>query len=95
MLPALIVGALTAWYLGLRAGIIAAVVTFGALLVATFVPIPGVALTVYALVIAWCAALYFLGPKLGVKPASPLGGGLGTVAGQASAWVRRMLEKTK
>src|ERR1041384_3069120 len=46
MLPALIVGALTAWYLGLRAGIIAAVVTATALLVAMFVPIPGITLAI-------------------------------------------------
>ena len=48
MLPALIVGALTAWYLGLRAGVIAAIVTAAAMLVATF--IPGATLVVYALV---------------------------------------------
>jgi len=57
MLPALIVGALTAWYLGLRAGIIAAVVTAAALLIAMFVPIPGITLAIYALVVAWSAAL--------------------------------------
>jgi hypothetical protein len=50
MLPALIVGALTAWYLGLRLGIIVAIVTAGALLLAAFVP--GMTITVYALVIA-------------------------------------------
>src|SRR5262245_12765996 len=50
MLAALIVGALTAWYLGLRAGVIAAAVTFAALVLAMFVP--GLSLAVYALVIA-------------------------------------------
>jgi hypothetical protein len=64
MLPALIVGALTAWYLGLRAGIIAAAVTAAALLVAMFVPIPGITLAIYALVLAWSAAVYFLGGKI-------------------------------
>ena len=62
MLPALIVGALTAWYLGLRIGVIVAVATAVALLVATFVP--GMTITVYALVVAWAAALYFFGPKM-------------------------------
>ncbi len=95
MVPALIVGALTAWYLGVRAGIVAAGVTFGALLVATFVPIPGVSLAVYALILAWCGALYFLGPKLGAKQGSPLGSGLGAVTGQASAWIRKLIQKSK
>ena len=36
MLPALIVGALTAWYLGVRLGVIVAVVTAVALLLANF-----------------------------------------------------------
>ncbi len=62
MLPALIVGALTAWYLGLRAGIIAAAATFAALMLAMFVP--GLNLAVYGVVLVWCAALYFLGPKM-------------------------------
>ena len=56
MLPALIVGALTAWYLGLRLGVIVAIVTAAALLLAAFVP--GMTITVYALVIAWDAALF-------------------------------------
>ena len=54
MLPALIVGGLTAWYLGIRPGVIVAIATAAALLIATFVP--GMSLTIYALVIAWCAA---------------------------------------
>ena len=53
MLPALIVGALTAWYLGVRIGVIVAIATFVALLTANFVP--GLNITVYALVIAWFA----------------------------------------
>lgn len=62
MLAALIVGGLTAWYLGVRLGVIVAGATFVALIAANFVP--GLTLTVYALVIAWCAALYFFGPKI-------------------------------
>jgi hypothetical protein len=91
MLPALIVGALTAWYLGLRAGIIAAVATFGALIIATFVP--GLNLAVYALVLAWSAALYFLGAKIskssGLKGSSWLNG----VTGQATSWARKLMSK--
>lgn len=86
MLPALIVGALTAWYLGLRIGIIVAVAIAIAMLLATFVP--GMSITVYALVIAWAAALYFFGPKLSkaTGKSSFLGGGIG----QATAWARKM-----
>jgi hypothetical protein len=92
MLPALIVGALTAWYLGLRAGLIAAGVTFGALLLASFVP--GLTLAVYALVLAWSAALYFLGAK--IAGAAKKGGGgswLGGVTGQAASWARKLMSK--
>ena len=92
MLPALIVGALTAWYLGLRAGIIAAGVTFGALMLAMFVP--GMNLVVYGVVLAWCAAMYFLGPKMSKQGG---GGGLNLAAmtGQAASWVRKHLNKSK
>lgn len=92
MLPALIVGALTAWYLGLRAGLVAAGVTFGALLAANFVP--GLSLAVYALVLAWSGALYFLGPKLS---ASAKKGGrpnwLRGVTGPAGTWARKFMSK--
>jgi hypothetical protein len=90
MLPALIVGALTAWYLGLRAGLIAAGVTFGALILASFVP--GLTIGVYALVLAWSAALYFLGPK--ISASAKKGDGLfGGVSGQAMAWARKLMGK--
>lgn len=88
MLPALIVGALTAWYLGLRAGIIAAAVTAAALLVAMFVPIPGITLAIYALVIAWSAAVYFLGAKITQRTTGP--GWLSGVTGQAASWIRKL-----
>jgi hypothetical protein len=101
MLPALIVGALTAWYLGLRAGIIAAAVTAGALFVAMFVPVPGITLAIYALILAWSAAVYFLGAKITQRAAGSIGGSnLGSVpgwvagaAGQASSFVRKFLKK--
>ncbi|HEX2687047.1 MAG TPA: hypothetical protein VHN14_10535 [Kofleriaceae bacterium] len=91
MLPALIVGALTAWYLGLRAGIVAAAVTAAALLVAMFVPVPGITLAIYALIIAWSAAVYFLGAKITQRTASP--GWLTGVTGQATAWARKFMKK--
>jgi hypothetical protein len=91
MLPALIVGALTAWYLGLRAGLIAAGVTFGALILASFVP--GLTIGVYALVLAWSGALYFLGPKISASAKKGGGGGLGGVTGQAMAWARKLMSK--
>ena len=91
MLPALIVGALTAWYLGLRIGIVVAAATALALLVATFVP--GLSITVYALVMAWAAALYFFGPK--ISKASGKSSLLGGTFGHASGWVRSFLGKRK
>jgi hypothetical protein len=89
MLPALIVGALTAWYLGMRAGLIAAGVTFGALLVANFVP--GLTLAVYALVLAWSAALYFLGAK--ISASAKKGSWFGGMPGQAAAWARKLMSR--
>ena len=92
MLPALIVGALTAWYLGLRAGIIAAAVTAAALLIAMFVPIPGITLTIYALVVAWSAAVYFLGAKITQRTSGP--SWLTGVTGQATSWARKLMKKS-
>jgi len=95
MLPALIVGGLTAWYLGLRAGIIAAVVTAAALLVAAIVPIPGITIAIYALVVAWSAAVYFLGSKITErttkKPGAP--SWIDGVAGQATSWARKFMKR--
>jgi hypothetical protein len=68
VIAALIIGAFTAWHLGLRAGAVAAAVSFAALIAASLVP--GMSLTVYLLLGAWVAALYFLGPRLGPKLAS-------------------------
>jgi len=90
MLPALIVGALTAWYLGVRAGVIAAIVTAVAMLVATF--IPGATLVVYALVIAWSAAVYFLGGKITERVKGP--SWMGVAKDQATGWVRKLWKKS-
>jgi hypothetical protein len=92
MIEAVIVGALTAWYLGIRAGVIAAIATAIALVLAAVVP--GMTLAVYALVLAWAAALYFFGPKLsGKKPGKSNLGWMGTVTGtvgQATGWAKKM-----
>ncbi|HEY4241695.1 MAG TPA: hypothetical protein VGM88_17860 [Kofleriaceae bacterium] len=67
MLTALVVGGWTAWYLGIRAGVIAAIATAVSLVAAAVVP--GLTITIYALIFAWSAALYFFGAKLaGKKP---------------------------
>ena len=89
MLPALIVGALTAWYLGLRIGAVVAVATAVALLLATFVP--GMSITIYALVIAWCGALYFFGPKISkASGKSSMSSMFGSPLGQAKAWAKKL-----
>lgn len=92
MLPALIVGALTAWYLGVRLGVIVAVATAIALLIATFVP--GLTITVYALVVAWSAALYFFGPKISkASGKSSMSSMFGSPFGQASAWAKKLYDQ--
>jgi hypothetical protein len=91
MLPALIVGALTAWYLGVRAGVIAAIVTAVAMLVATF--IPGATMVVYALVVAWSAAVYFLGAKITARTKGP--GWLGAMTGELGSLVGKLTKKVK
>jgi EamA domain-containing membrane protein RarD len=90
VIPAIIVGALTAWYLGLRLGVIIAIVTAVALIVASIVP--GMSLAVYALVLAWSAALYFFGPK--ISKASGKSSMLGNVGGSISFardWAKRVI----
>jgi hypothetical protein len=102
VVPAIIVGGLTAWYLGLRFGIIIAVITAVALLIATV--IPGMSLTVYALVVAWAAALYFFGPRISKASGNKgLGGGMfGGIAGgitggvgQARSWAKKLFGNDK
>jgi hypothetical protein len=93
VIPAVIVAALTAWYLGLRAGAIAGVATLVAVVVAGVVP--GAMITVYGLILGWCALLYFFGQRL-----APLLGGkqprrVAAVAtvGRVSQWVRDQLRR--
>lgn len=91
MLAAIVVGALTAWYLGLRLGVIIAVVTAAALLVATVVP--GLTLTIYALALAWSGALYFFGAKIASASNESnilrgVMGGVGARVSKARSWAK-------
>ena len=91
MLPALIVGGLTAWYLGVRAGVLVAVAVAIALLIAMVVP--GMSLAIYALVVAWSAALYFFGPK--ISKATGQSSMLGGTLGQAKSWANKLMGKRR
>jgi hypothetical protein len=94
MLSALIVGALTAWYLGLKVGLIAAGISFVAIVVAGVVP--GMTLTVYALIVGWCALLWFFGSKMTGKAApSTSKAGVAGVAGSAIGTVGRWVGKAR
>jgi len=94
MLPALIVGALSAWYLGIRVGVIVAVATAVALLIANFVP--GMTMTIYALVVAWAAALYFFGPKISkASGKTSMSSVFGSPLGQAQAWAKKIFSTSK
>jgi hypothetical protein len=91
VIAAIIVGGLTAWYLGVRLGIIVAAITFVALLLAAFVP--GMSITVYALVLAWAAALYFFGPKISKASGKKGASDLFSPIGQAKAWAKKMMDR--
>ena len=91
MIAAIIVGGLTAWYLGVRLGVIVAGITFAALLIAAFVP--GMTMTVYALVLAWAAALYFLGPKISKASGKTGASSMFSPLNQATAWAKKFLNR--
>lgn len=81
---ALIVFAVTAWFLGLRPGGIAGGVSFASLLAAQVVP--GSALLVYALHILFIGGMVWAGPKLSRmrKPQARAG-----LSGDLGRWYRR------
>jgi hypothetical protein len=96
MLASIAVGAWTAWHLGLRAGAIAFAVSLAALIAAGV--IPGLSLAVYAIIAAWCAALYFLGPRLGAARAAggasrAAGGAEGAALARAKRWALELLSR--
>ena len=69
---------------------IVAVATAGALLIALLVP--GMTMAIYALVIAWCAALYFFGPKISkASGKTSMSSVFGSPFTQASSWVKKQL----
>lgn len=84
---ALVVGAVTAWYLGnLRLGLIAAAVSAAALLAAMV--IPGASVPVYALLALWCLGVWFFKTKLQAfaqPPAEKKGW-----QGEVDRWKRRV-----
>lgn len=59
---ALVVGGITGWYLGVRAGVLSAALSAIGLVVAMFVP--GTALPVYVAIGLWLGALYLIKTKL-------------------------------
>lgn len=59
---ALVVGGITGWYLGVRAGVLSAALSAIGLIVAEFVP--GTKLPVYASILLWLIALYVIKTKL-------------------------------
>lgn len=86
LLLALVVFGVTAWFVGLRPGGYAAVVSFASLLMAQVVP--GTALAVYGVHVLYIGGLVYMGPRVsrllqGNKP-EPKGPGA-----QVSKWLRR------
>lgn len=59
---ALVVGGITGWYLGVRAGVLSAALSAIGLLIAMFVP--QTALPVYVAIGLWLGALYLIKTKL-------------------------------
>lgn len=84
ILLALIVFAVTAWFVGLRAGGIAGGISFAALIAAQVVP--GTALFVYGLHVVFIAGMVWVGPRLSRlrKPAPKAG-----LAADLGRWYRR------
>ena len=62
MVAALVIGGITAWYLGLRAGVIAAVLSAALLVLAMFVP--PTSLGIYIVLGVYVVGLYLFGSKL-------------------------------
>ena len=65
----------------------AGIVTAAALLIVQLVPVPGLSLAVYALVIAWSLAVYFLGSRITARARGS------AATGQATSWVKNLLKR--
>ena len=87
MLAAVIIGAITAWYLGVRVGVFAAIVSAALLVLATFVP--PTALGIYIVLGAYVVGLWVFGTKL-PGLAGKQGGGIASGwKGEAAKWYGR------
>jgi len=90
VVASLIIGAVTAWYLGVRAGVFAAIISAALLVLALFVP--PTALGIYIVLGAYCVGLYLFGTKLpglkGLKNKKDGGLGMGW-KGEAAKWYGR------
>ena len=79
LILALVVFAVTAWFIGLRPGGIAAAVSFAALIAAQVVP--GTALLIYGVHVVYIGGLVYFGPKVArqrrPQAKASLGGDLG------------------
>jgi len=84
LILALIVFAVTAWFLGLRPGGIAGGVSFASLIAAQVVP--GTALVIYGVHVAFLAGMVWLGPKLSrMRKPAPRSG----LTGELGRWYKR------
>jgi hypothetical protein len=81
---ALVVFGVTAWFMGVRAGGIAGVVSFATLIAALLVP--RTAILIYAVHIIWIGGLVYLGPRVSKMMSKPEDR---TVAAQARRWIQR------
>jgi len=90
-IAALVVGALVAYYFGLRPGLVAAGATAGLFLLAAV--IPGAAAYAYIVVGAGVAGVVVLGPKLKRPDSLAAGAGVNGRALRALATVRRTIKQ--
>ncbi|HVK72531.1 MAG TPA: hypothetical protein VM734_04400 [Kofleriaceae bacterium] len=86
LLLALVVFGVTAWFLGMRVGAIAAGVSFASLIAADIVPSTSLALAIYALHVVWLAGMVYLGPRISRMLTKPEDRTLGA---QAKRWMQR------
>lgn len=89
MLAAIIIGAITAWYLGVRVGVFAAAVSAALLVLAMFVP--PTALGIYIVLGAYVVGLWLFGSKLPglANKQGGIGSSLGGWKGEAAKWYGR------
>ncbi len=81
---ALVIFGVTAWFLGLRAGGVAAGVSFATLIAAQVVP--GTAVVIYALHVLWVGAMVYLGPRVAKMVTKPEDK---SIEAQARRWLKR------